>query len=69
MVHKSTDFLLRAASLIIGIGVIILLITDVIDEKSALVMLAIGMSCIGYSLIDEATGTKSKHWYSIFGKK
>lgn len=64
---QSAHFLLRAVALILGVVVAVLVITDSTDTKTAIVLLSVAMSLIGYSLIDEATGTK-KRWFGL-GRK
>jgi small-conductance mechanosensitive channel len=53
--NKVTDFALTAIALAVGVAVVVLSILKKIDPATGVVLLGIGMGCIGLSLLDTET--------------
>lgn len=52
------NLIFKAISLAMGIAVVVLNILDKIDTKSSIIMLGIGIACIGIYLLDEKENKK-----------
>lgn len=53
------DFILCAAALVIGVWVVILAVLNKIDPLFGVMLLGVGMCCIGFSLLDAETPLKN----------
>jgi|APMI01.1.fsa_nt_gi hypothetical protein len=58
-VGKMVDFILCAVALAMGVAVVVLSILKALDANTGIILLGIGMSCIGMSLLDTETPVRA----------
>lgn len=58
-VGKMVDFILCAVALAMGVAVVVLSILKALDANTGIILLGIGMSCIGMSLLDTETPARA----------
>jgi len=58
-VGKMVDFILCAVALAMGVAVFVLSIVKALDANTRIILLGIGMSCIGMSLLDTETPVRA----------
>lgn len=58
-VGKMVDFILCAVALAMGVAVVVLSILKALDTNTGIILLGIGMSCIGMSLLDTETPVRA----------
>lgn len=58
-VGKMVDFVLCAVALAMGVAVVVLSILKALDANTGIILLGIGMSCIGMSLLDTETPVRA----------